>query len=106
MKETIIPSGRGTGIELIPKGLSGMLAHGARKALFSRLQKLVRGQLLLHEENTPAVFGKEGDSEKLRASLFVHDYRFYTDIAFGGRVCHGHRRRCPPSAPVAKVAAR
>jgi cyclopropane-fatty-acyl-phospholipid synthase len=89
MKETIIPSGRGTGIQLIPKGLSGMLAHGARKALFSRLQKLVRGQLLLHEENTPAVFGKGGDSEKLRASLFVHDYRFYTDIAFGGSIGAG-----------------
>jgi hypothetical protein len=81
MRETIIPSGRRSGIQLIPSGISGMLAYMAKKALLSRLQKLVRGRLVLNEGTTTAVFGETGDNEKLKATLFVHDHRFYTDIA-------------------------
>jgi cyclopropane-fatty-acyl-phospholipid synthase len=86
MRETIIPSGQRPGILLIPKGISGMLANIARKALFSRLQKIHTGQLILYERQKVTVFGETGDNEKLTAKLFVHDHRFYTDIAFGGSI--------------------
>jgi cyclopropane-fatty-acyl-phospholipid synthase len=89
MRETIIPSGPRPGIEVCQTGMLGMLASTARKALFSRLQKLVTGELVLHEEQTSTVFGKKGDGRELRASLFVHDNRFYTDIALGGSIGAG-----------------
>jgi cyclopropane-fatty-acyl-phospholipid synthase len=44
---------------------------------------------VLNEGTTTAVFGETEDNEKLKATLFVHDHRFYTDIAFGGSIGAG-----------------
>jgi cyclopropane-fatty-acyl-phospholipid synthase len=86
MKETIIPAGPRPGIQIIPGGMSGALANISRNALFSRLQKLVKGQLVLNEGQNQTVFGNGGDGDEPRATLSVHDYRFYTDMAFGGSI--------------------
>ncbi len=86
MKETIIPAGPRPGIQIIPGGMFGALANIARNALFSRLQKLVKGQLVLNERQNQTVFGNENDSDELRATMSVHNYRFYTDMAFGGSI--------------------
>jgi cyclopropane-fatty-acyl-phospholipid synthase len=89
MRETIVPSGRRYGTQIIPSGISGLLSNKARKALFSRLQKLVTGQLVLNEGKRSTVFGRKGEHEKLKAALFVHDHRFYTDIVFRGSIGAG-----------------
>jgi cyclopropane-fatty-acyl-phospholipid synthase len=86
MKETIIPAGPRPGIQIIPGGMSGTLANIARNALFSRLQKLVEGQLVLIDGQNRTVFGNGDDSDELIATLSVHDHRFYTDMAFGGSI--------------------
>ncbi len=86
MKDTIIPAGQRPGIQIIPGGMSGALANIARNALFSRLQKLVKGQLVLNEGQSQTVFGNGDDSDAPRATLSVHDHRFYTDMAFGGSI--------------------
>jgi cyclopropane-fatty-acyl-phospholipid synthase len=89
MRETIVPSSWSPGIQLIPKGISGMLASMARKALFSRFQKIVRGQLVLNEGETSLVFGEKGKNAELTATLCVQNRRFYTDILFGGTIGAG-----------------
>ncbi len=89
MRDTIIPSGPRPGIQLIPNSISGMLAGIARKALFSRLRKLDKGQLVLNEGQTSIVFGEQGGHVTLRAALYVHDHRFYTDTVFGGSIGAG-----------------
>jgi cyclopropane-fatty-acyl-phospholipid synthase len=89
MRDTIIPSGPRPGIQLIPKSISGMLAGIARKALFSRLQRLDKGHLLLNEGGISSVFGEREDHAEIRATLFVHDHRFYTDVVFGGSIGAG-----------------
>ncbi len=86
MKETIIPAGRRPGIQIIPGGMSGALANIARNAIFSRLQKLVKGRLVLNEGQCQTVFENGDDSDEPRATLSVHDHRFYTDMAFGGSI--------------------
>jgi cyclopropane-fatty-acyl-phospholipid synthase len=89
MRETIIPSGPRPGVQFVPNSISGILSSMARKTLFSRLQKIATGELILNEGQTSVVFGEGGDNVKLRASLNVHDHRFYTDIFFGGSVGAG-----------------
>lgn len=86
MRERIIPSGTRTNIRLIPDVLTGMLANLARKALFSRLQKISFGQLVVTEGQWSAVFGEKGDNAELRATLIVRDRRFYADTVFGGSI--------------------
>jgi len=89
MRDTIIPSGTRPGIQLVPNSISGMFSSMARKALFSRLQKIATGQLILNEGQTSVIFGESGDNVKLRASLNIYDHRFYTDIVFGGSIGAG-----------------
>ncbi len=89
MRDTIIPSPGKTDSKAIPKRMTGMFASAAKKVLFSRLQKLVTGQLVLDEGEKSAIFGKGGENENLRATLFVHDHRFYTGIVFGGSIGAG-----------------
>jgi cyclopropane-fatty-acyl-phospholipid synthase len=89
MKETIVPASQRPGIRIIPGGISGMLSHVARRALVFRLRKLITGQLVLKEGDNRTVFGTRRDNEELRATLSVHDPRFYTDISFGGSIGAG-----------------
>lgn len=89
MRETIVPSGRRFGTQIIPGSISGLLANTARKVLFSRLQKLVTGQLVLTEGKKSTVFGETGKNNKLKAAFNVHDQRFYIDIVFGGSIGAG-----------------
>ncbi len=86
MRDDIIASGRRREIHPVFAGISGMLAGAARKALFGRLQTIATGNIVIHEGQTFTSFGKRKNGETLKAALFVHDKRFYTDIAFGGSI--------------------
>ncbi len=62
------------------------LGDAARRIVFSRLQRLSQGALLLHEGAQSRRFGEPAAPA---AEVRVHDPAFYADLAFGGSVGAG-----------------
>ena len=56
----------------------------ARRLVFSRLEHLQVGQIVVVENGERAIFGHMTDTFPLSAQLTVHSPGFYSDIAFGG----------------------
>lgn len=68
----------------------------ARRIVFSRLEKLKVGQIVVSESGEHAAFGSSTKEFPLATQLRVLNPRFYSDIAFGGAIgageayIHGH----------------
>ena len=67
----------------------GVLDRLARRAVFSRLQKLAVGQIIVHEEGSQRVFGHLAEDFPEAVHIYVHRPGFYSDIAFGGAIGAG-----------------
>ena len=70
-------------------GKPALLTRLARTLVLGRLQELKHGQLVLIDGNKRLVFGAHSPDSPIRATLFVHDPNFYTELAFGGSVGAG-----------------
>jgi cyclopropane-fatty-acyl-phospholipid synthase len=88
MSNSIVPSSTSPDGRIVPRGISGFLASMAQKTLFSRLKNLRRGRITIQDGDRLSVFGESGVLD-LAAVVTVHDYRFYTDIVYGGSVGAG-----------------
>lgn len=60
-----------------------------RKTVFSILQHLNAGRLVVRENDEFYTFGKKTDDFPLEAEITVHNPKFYTSILFGGTVGAG-----------------
>ena len=85
MTETIVP----TNIYNKTKPAPALLQQAARKAVFSLLEQIERGSVILRENGKTLTFGKNTDDHALTASILVHDPRFYTKVLLGGSVGAG-----------------
>jgi cyclopropane-fatty-acyl-phospholipid synthase len=63
-----------------------ILDRFARRAVLSMLSRLPAGQIRLQEENAGTVFGRIDDEFPVRATVTVHDPRFYRMTALGGSI--------------------
>lgn len=61
----------------------------ARRLLFSRLEKLEEGQIVLSENGQHLTFGKLTEAYPLTAQIRIQNPKFYSDIAFGGSTAAG-----------------
>ena len=71
----------------------------ARRIIFSSLDSLEEGQIVISENATQYVFGRAGDDAPLSVHIIVLSPKFYSEIAFGGTVGSGeafiqHYWRC------------
>ncbi|MDX9787480.1 MAG: cyclopropane-fatty-acyl-phospholipid synthase family protein [Desulfobacterales bacterium] len=67
----------------------GLIQRFARRVLFSLLNRVVHGKLIVKDGQSQHVFGRTDANAKVRAVVTVHDPRFYTAIAFGGSIGSG-----------------
>jgi cyclopropane-fatty-acyl-phospholipid synthase len=82
VKETIVPRDTTPGLRVVPSSLAGMLQRVVQRGVFSNLEKLEHGTVILAENGERHQFGRDG----LQATITVEDPRFYTDLAFGGSI--------------------
>jgi cyclopropane-fatty-acyl-phospholipid synthase len=68
------------------KSRSKWVANFAKAQILKQLQRLVQGQLTLIDGDERHQFG---NSTTLNATIYVHDPRFYGEIAFGGSIGAG-----------------
>lgn len=68
------------------KSRSKWVADFAKSQILKRLQMLQKGRLTLIDGTERHKFGK---SDEINAILYVHDSRFYGEIAFGGSIGAG-----------------
>ncbi|MDG1713199.1 MAG: cyclopropane-fatty-acyl-phospholipid synthase [Woeseiaceae bacterium] len=59
----------------------------AKRLVFSRLKLLNIGKLIIHENDQKYQFGSI--ESELAAEIYVHDRKFYSEIAFGGAIGAG-----------------
>jgi len=96
MRETMIPSGvafDGSADSQAPSALAAWCYMQARRVVFSRMAKLERGEITIHEGSQRRTFGRATTACPLHATVTVHDLRTYADIAFGGTVGVGDAYR-------------
>jgi len=67
----------------------GFLDRLARRAVFSRLERLAVGQIIVNEQGTETVFGHVAEDFPDPVNIHVRHPRFYSDIAFGGAIGAG-----------------
>jgi cyclopropane-fatty-acyl-phospholipid synthase len=82
MTELIIPSEAPAPGELKERRLDPT----ARKAVFSRLNKLQHGRITIIEDSHYYAFGEESSTASLKAAISVHHSQFYSRILFGGSI--------------------
>jgi len=68
---------------------SRWLDRFARRAVFTRLEHLEIGQVVVNEGKTQATFGQLTREFPLTVQLHVLDPKFYSEIAFGGSIGAG-----------------
>ena len=61
----------------------------ARQAVFSRLERIENGQVVISENGKHRTFGRLTDEFPLTAQIRVLHPRFYSDVAFGGEIGAG-----------------
>jgi cyclopropane-fatty-acyl-phospholipid synthase len=61
----------------------------ARRLFRSRLERLVRGRIVIHDGVAKSVYGTPSEDCPLEAVVHVHDPRFYSDLVFGGSIGSG-----------------
>ena len=73
-------------IGLKQKSRSKWVANFAKAQILKRLHRLQIGRLTLIDAHEKHVFGQ---SDSIKATIYVHDARFYGEIAFGGSIGAG-----------------
>jgi cyclopropane-fatty-acyl-phospholipid synthase len=68
------------------KSRSKCVADLAKSQILKRLQNLQKGRLTVIDASDKHVFGQ---SDEIRTTIYVHDSRFYGEIAFGGSIGAG-----------------
>lgn len=66
-----------------------MVERVARSLVLRRLSGFEDGELTIIDSDDRHIFGHRADPRSLRASVQVHDLRFYSEIALGGAVGAG-----------------
>ncbi len=61
----------------------------ARRIIFSNLERIEEGQIVLTEAGEHYVFGEAGEDQSLSAHITVLSPEFYSEIAFGGTIGSG-----------------
>jgi cyclopropane-fatty-acyl-phospholipid synthase len=61
----------------------------ARRLFRSRLERLARGRIIIHDGGAKSVYGLRNEDWPLEAVVHVHDPRFYSDLVFGGSIGSG-----------------
>ena len=64
----------------------GFLENLARRQVFDFLRAIPRGHLTIEDSEGRHHFGLEGENAELRATIQVHDFSAYKDLAFGGSI--------------------
>jgi len=85
MKDSIIPAATPT----LSVAKPSIITRLARTAVFAQLQGLKHGEIAVVEDEERSTFGNRTQDCALQATIFVHDPRFYTDVALGGSVGAG-----------------
>ena len=85
MKDSSIPAASSPASMAQP----AIVTRFARQAVLTRLGSLQHGHLTIVDGNERLTFGTLSQDCPLAATLFVHDPRFYRDIAFGGDIGAG-----------------
>ena len=67
----------------------GLLDGMARRLVLGQLEKLTTGQLLMQLEGQELVFGGQGGTQDLSATIRVLDPRFFSELAYGGSIGAG-----------------
>ena len=67
----------------------GWLDRVAKRIVRRRLAALRNGRLEVVEDGSPEVYGDQGATDDLCATIRVHDPAFYGEIAFGGSIGAG-----------------
>lgn len=76
-----------------PSAFFSWLMRRARPAVFRRLAALEQGALVIVDGEERRVFGRTTDGCPLRATVTIHDWRTYADVALGGTVGAGESYR-------------
>jgi len=86
MRSTIIPATR----DAVPsRTRSPVLDRLARRALHAVLKNVHTGRLALIDGAEKSVFGRSADGAAPTATIYVHDPRFYRELALAGSVGAG-----------------
>jgi cyclopropane-fatty-acyl-phospholipid synthase len=67
----------------------GRFDRFARRIVFSQLEKIQSGQVVISEGGEHRIFGRLSDEFPLTAQVRVMHPRFYSDVAFGGQIGAG-----------------
>ena len=73
----------------IAKQRLGLIQKFARRILFSLLERVVHGQIVVNDGQEQDVFGSTSPDTQVRAVVTVHDPRLYPAVAFGGSIGSG-----------------
>ncbi len=85
LTETIIPTSR-----TLPQANGARATDKLARSLVLRgLERIRVGRIEIHEPGLCLAFGDKTSAAELRASVFVHDPRFYGSVAWGGTLGAG-----------------
>lgn len=73
----------------INRDKSRWLDRLARKAVHNHLRRMQKGELVIREDKVEYYFGKRSQDCSLCVTIDVHDFHFYSEIAFAGSVGAG-----------------
>ena len=85
MKASIIPQE----LHLSQQGTLTLIDRVSRRTVFSLLEKLTTGRIVLREGDEFYSFGKKSTDFPLESEIEVHSPKFYSSILFGGTVGAG-----------------
>jgi cyclopropane-fatty-acyl-phospholipid synthase len=78
-----------SGVEAARARRPAIIDRFARDAVLRRLSGITNGRVVIEEGDQRLPFGESLGSAELRATIRVHDSRFYSDLALGGNVGAG-----------------
>jgi len=85
MKDSIVP----TTVPAPYTAQLSVLTRLARQIVLARLCDLQHGEIIIIENGSRQIFGRQTENCSLTVNVHIFDPRFYTDIAFGGSVGAG-----------------
>jgi cyclopropane-fatty-acyl-phospholipid synthase len=78
-----------SGVDAARARRPAIIERFARGAVLSRLAGIKRGRIVIEDGGERILFGEEITDSDLRATIRVHDRRFYSDLALAGSVGAG-----------------
>ncbi|HYL57678.1 MAG TPA: cyclopropane-fatty-acyl-phospholipid synthase family protein [Candidatus Acidoferrales bacterium] len=73
-----------SGVDAARARRPAMIEGVARRAVLARLAGIEHGRIVVEDGGERIAFGQDPEDAELRATIRVHDRRFYSDLALGG----------------------